>query len=190
MLKLSDPFESELFIGLFYNAEREDSGFRSRREEKKLPEALTRWLSNSERLMRWIIRNVSSYMRRLMRRAEALAQEDGGFHEKHPEALTPECRHLNAPSNETTASEFRPLTEEEKKEFLNSLDEKGKRILAELEGRNSTIGRSVAPVVESGAASIVPDIQTPTELPGTRLTRAKMKKSEFTAQRGSQGGIT
>jgi len=176
MLKLSDPFESELFIGLFYNAETEDSGFRSRREEKKLPEALTRWLSNSERLMRWIIRNVSSYMTRLMRRTEALAQEDGGFHEKHPEALTPECRHLNAPSNETTAPEFRPLTEEEKKEFLNSLDEKGQRILAELEGRNSTIGQSrkpVASVVESGAASIVPDIQTPTELPGTSLTRAK-----------------
>jgi len=28
--------------------------------------------------------------------------------------------------------EFRPLTEEEKKEFVNSLDAKGKRLLAEL----------------------------------------------------------
>ena len=31
--------------------------------------------------------------------------------------------------------EFRPLTEEEKKEFLNSLGDRGKQILAELEGR-------------------------------------------------------
>jgi len=31
--------------------------------------------------------------------------------------------------------EFRPLTEEEKKEFVNSLDAKGKRLLAELAGR-------------------------------------------------------
>ena len=31
--------------------------------------------------------------------------------------------------------EFRPLTEEEKKEFVNSLDARGKQILAELEGR-------------------------------------------------------
>ena len=174
MLKLSDPLESELFVGLFYNAETEDRGFRPRREEKKLPEALTRWLSNSERLMRWIIRNVSSYMTRLRRQAEALAQEDGGFQEKQPEALTPECHRLNAASNECTDFEFQPLTEEEKKEFLNSLDEKGKRILAELEGRNIAIGRSrkpVAQVVESGAASIVPDIQTqtPTKLPDASL---------------------
>ena len=31
--------------------------------------------------------------------------------------------------------EFRPLTEEEKKEFVNSLDATGKRILAELRGK-------------------------------------------------------
>jgi hypothetical protein len=31
--------------------------------------------------------------------------------------------------------EFRPLTEKEKKEFLNSLDAKGKQILVELEGK-------------------------------------------------------
>ena len=30
---------------------------------------------------------------------------------------------------------FQPLTEEEKKEFVNSLDAKGKRLLAELAGR-------------------------------------------------------
>ena len=64
MLKLSDPLESELFVGLFYNAETEDEGFR---EKRMLPEALTRWLSKSERLMRWIVRNVGSYMTRLRR---------------------------------------------------------------------------------------------------------------------------
>ena len=32
---------------------------------------------------------------------------------------------------------FRPLTEEEKKEFINSLDDKGRRILAELASQNS-----------------------------------------------------
>jgi hypothetical protein len=31
--------------------------------------------------------------------------------------------------------EFRPLTEEEKKEFVNSLDANAKRLLAELEGK-------------------------------------------------------
>ena len=31
--------------------------------------------------------------------------------------------------------EFRPLIEEEKKEFVNSLDARGKQILAELQGR-------------------------------------------------------
>jgi hypothetical protein len=30
---------------------------------------------------------------------------------------------------------FRPLTEKEKKEFVNSLDDKGRQILAELEGK-------------------------------------------------------
>ena len=33
--------------------------------------------------------------------------------------------------------EFRPLTEEEKKEFVDSLDAKGKQILAELAGQKS-----------------------------------------------------
>jgi hypothetical protein len=33
--------------------------------------------------------------------------------------------------------EFRPLTEEEKKEFVNSLDAKAKQILAELAGAKS-----------------------------------------------------
>jgi hypothetical protein len=40
--------------------------------------------------------------------------------------------HPVAPSAGTGDSEFRPLTEEEKKEFVDSLDAKGKQILAEL----------------------------------------------------------
>jgi len=145
MLKLSDPLESELFVGLFYNAETEDRGFQSRRERRMLPEALTRW-----------IRNVGSCMTRLRQQTETFAQEDECFNEKQPEALTSECHHLEA-----SASGFRPLTQEEKKEFLNSLDEKGKKILAELGGRKTTVKRSrkrVLKVFESGAATIVPDI--------------------------------
>ena len=33
--------------------------------------------------------------------------------------------------------EFRPLTEEEKKKFVNSLDAQGKRVLAELTGKKA-----------------------------------------------------
>jgi len=145
MLKLSDPLESELFVGLFYNAETEDRGFQSRREKRMLPEALTRW-----------IRHVGSFMTRARQQIETFAQEDGGLNKKQPEALRSECHHL-----ETSASGFRPLTEEEKKAFLNSLDEKGKNTLTELEGRTTTVKRSrkrVSKVFEAGAATIVPDI--------------------------------
>jgi len=158
MLKLSDPLKSELFVGLFYNAETEDRGFRPRGEKKKLPEALTRWLSKSERVMRWIITNVSSYMTRQQAEKSALENED--FNGKLPEALMSD---LEAP-----VFEFRPLTEEEKKAFLNSLDERGKEILAELEGRKTKIKRpreSVAKVVESDAASIVPNTNISTSTP-------------------------
>jgi hypothetical protein len=41
-------------------------------------------------------------------------------------------KQLKSPSE---GIEFRPLTEEEKKEFENSLDAKGKQILAQLEGK-------------------------------------------------------
>jgi hypothetical protein len=40
--------------------------------------------------------------------------------------------------------EFRPLTEKEKNEFVNSLDAKGKQILAELEGRAGPSHKSAA----------------------------------------------
>jgi|SRR5262245_34931678 len=42
-------------------------------------------------------------------------------------------KQLNDSSSEDF--EFRPLTEEEKKEFVNSLDAEGKRILADLQGK-------------------------------------------------------
>jgi hypothetical protein len=41
-------------------------------------------------------------------------------------------KQLNDSSSEDF--EFRPLTDKEKKEFLNSLDDRGRKILAELEG--------------------------------------------------------
>ena len=40
--------------------------------------------------------------------------------------------------------EFRPLTEEEKKEFVNSLNADGKRILAQLAGNVTRSGESAA----------------------------------------------
>jgi hypothetical protein len=165
MQKLSDPFESGLFVGLFYNAEREDRGFQSRSEEKKLPEALRRWLSNSEHLVRWILRNGSSYVRRLIPEEE-----------KQTKTLTPECHHLNAASNECTNFEFRPLTQEEKGQFLNSLNAEGKRMLAELEGKRKSLStrrsrKPAAQVVDSDVVSIAPNTQiTPAVGNGTIYT--------------------
>src|SRR5262245_48087131 len=151
MLKLSDPFESALFVGLFYNAEREGGGFQSRNEEKKLPEALRRWLSNSEHLVRWILRNGISFVRRL------IPEED-----QQSKTLTPECHHLNAVSNERKGFEFRPLTQEEKGQFFNSLNAEGKRMLAELEGKRKNLStrrsrKAAAQDVDSDVVSIAPN---------------------------------
>jgi hypothetical protein len=165
MLKLSDPFESDLLVGLFYNAEREGRGFQPRSEEKKLPEALRRWLSNTEYLARWILRNGSSYVRRLIPEEE-----------KQSKTLTPECHHLNAVSNECTGFEFRPLTQEEKGQFLNSLNAEGKRMLAELEGKRKSLSarrprKPVAQGVDSDLVSIASNRQiTPTSDNGTMYT--------------------
>src|SRR5262245_37549397 len=71
-----------------------------------------------------------------------------------PKALTPETRHLDAGPNENATFEFRPLTEEEKRQFLNSLDEKGRHILAELEGESRVFRLKAAPV------GIATDIET------------------------------
>jgi hypothetical protein len=165
MLKLSDPFESDLFVGLFYNAEREGGGFQSRNEEKKLPEALRRWLSNSEHLVRWILRNGTSFVRRL------IPEED-----QQSKTLTPECHQLNAVSNERTGFEFRPLTQEEKGQFLNSLNAEGKRMLAELEGKRKSLRtrrsrKAAAQDVDSDEVSIAPNTQiAPTSGDGTIYT--------------------
>jgi hypothetical protein len=165
MLKLGDPFESDLLVGLFYNAEREGRGFQSRNEEKKLPEALRRWLSNGEQLVRWLLRNGSSYVRRLIPEEE-----------KQTVTLTRECCHLNAASNECKDFEFRPLTGEEKRAFLNSLNAEGKRMLAELEGKRKSLSngrsrKSAAQGVDSDVVSIAPDTQiTPTAGDGTTYT--------------------
>jgi len=169
MLKLSDPFRSDLLVGLFYDAEKEERGSQSRREERKLPEALMRWLSNSKYVVKWILRNVSSSVRRV----RLLRQEDRDLRprpeeEKHTQTLTPERRGLSHESNERTDIEFRPLTEEEKKGFLNSLNAEGKRLLAELEGkrersRTRRSGTPAAQVVDSDLVSTAPNTQiTPT----------------------------
>jgi len=47
----------------------------------------------------------------------------------------------NAPTM-TEACDFRPLTEIEKKEFVGSLDAKGRKILAELEGHEEFVTES------------------------------------------------
>jgi len=64
--------------------------------------------------------------------------------------LVPEtiAKQLNEPP-----VEFRPLTEEEKKEFVNSLDAKGKQLLAELEGRSKKSDDSVRLLLSPATAS-------------------------------------
>ena len=42
----------------------------------------------------------------------------------------------------TEACDFRPLTETEKKEFMGSLDAKGRKILAELKGHEKCVTES------------------------------------------------
>lgn len=57
-------------------------------------------------------------------------------------SVVPSGKHETDPS--PAGFEFRPLTEKEKKEFVNSLDAKGKQILAELEGRAKPLHKSAA----------------------------------------------
>jgi hypothetical protein len=88
--------------------------------------------------------------------------------QKQSETLTPECQHLNAVSNECTGFEFRPLTQEEKGQFLNSLNAEGKRMLAELEGKRKSLStrrsrKAAAQIVDLDPVSIAPNTQiTPT----------------------------
>jgi hypothetical protein len=61
--------------------------------------------------------------------------------------------HPLAPSAGTGDFEFRPLTEEEKKEFVDSLDAKGKQVLEELAGGATTTSDSELPNTSPTIAS-------------------------------------
>ena len=152
MLKLSDPFEmDDLFVGIFYNAETEalaNKGGGSQKSNQRLKQPY---------------RLASAVWTELLRAFEGMRQSVPPI--RQAEALTTESRHLDAVPNESAASEFRPLTEERKRQFLNSLDEKGRRIFAELAAQNEKrrSRRSVAQVVVPNSVGIAPDKEsTPT----------------------------
>ena len=144
MLKLSDPFEmNDLFVGIFYNAETEalaNDGEGSQKSNQRLKQ---------------LYRRASAMWRKLRRAFEGNARSSGA---------NPATRNIDGQSlvNESAGSEFRPLTEEEKRQFLNSLNEEGRRILAELAGKNEErrSHRSVARVVKPNPVGIAPDIET------------------------------
>ena len=141
MLKLSDPFEmSDLFVGIFYNAEAEAMANEGKGSQK-----------SNQRLKR-LYRRLRVVWRKLLRAFEDKREAVPPIGQA--KSSTPESRRLDAAPNESAASEFRPLTLEEKRQFLNSLDEKGRRILAELEGESRVVRLKAAPV------GIAPDIET------------------------------
>ena len=149
MLKVSDPFEmSDLFVGIFYNAETE--ALANEREGSQ----------KSNQRLKQLYRRASAVWGKLQRAFEGMSEAVSPI--RQPEALSPESRHLDAVPNESAASEFRPLTEEEKRQFLNSLNEEGRRILTELAGKNKKrrSRRSVARVVKPNPVGIAPDIET------------------------------
>lgn len=59
--------------------------------------------------------------------------------------------HAVEDSEERDHFEFRPLTKKEKKEFMNSLDAKGRQILAELEGKASAQEADLSKIVRAPA---------------------------------------
>lgn len=139
MLKLSDPFElNDLFVGIFYNAETE--GMASKEPQK-----------SSQRLKR-LFRHARAVWRKLLGAFEGI---------RATEVLTVKSRRLNAASDENEYG-FRPLTKREKEQFLNSLDEKGQNILAELAGKKNKkrSGRPVAQAANPNPVSIAPDVET------------------------------
>ena len=69
---------------------------------------------------------------------------DGTEQEGDNMSVVPECSDKQEIRAAPGRFEFRPLTEKEKKEFVNSLDAKGKQILAELEGRAGPSHKSAA----------------------------------------------
>ena len=140
MLKLNDPFEmSDLFVGVFYNAEAEVMANEGKGSQK-----------SNQRLKR-LYRRLRVVWRKLLRAFEDKREAISPI--GRAKASTPESRHLDGAPNESAASEFRPLTVEEKRQFLNSLNDDGRRILAELAGKS----------VASNQVSIAPDIGTSTK---------------------------
>ena len=152
MLKLSDPFEmNDIFVGIFYNAETEALANEGEGSQK------------SNQHLKQLYRRVSDMWRKLLRAFEERREAVPPI--QQPEALTPESRHADEAPIENAASEFRPLTKEEKRQFLNSLNEDGRRILAELAGKNKKRPprRSVAQIVVPNSVGIAPDKEsTPT----------------------------
>ena len=195
MLKLSDPFEmNDLFTGIFYVAETEalaNEGEGSQKSKQRLKRLYRRsvravWrklLRAFEGMREAVIRHATRYVPKyslvrekavglasFWRKFEPLMIKYKGFQlhtqeETPSEALPPEFHHWDAEPNENAASELRPLTKEEKRQFLNSLDEKGRRILEELAGKNKkrALRRSLAQVVAPNSIGIAPDKErTPT----------------------------
>jgi hypothetical protein len=167
MLKCSDPFEmDDLFVGIFYNAETEaltnkDEGFREFHAPVKKIYSFVRavWKKLREKAVVFFNRvNASGYVH---------VQSKTVVLDRQCSELPPkgDSRQLDAASNENTAFEFLPLTEEEKKKFVESLNEEGKRLLAALEGKRESTkeklsGRSVAQVVNPDLVGIAPDNET------------------------------
>jgi hypothetical protein len=167
MLKCRDPFEmDDLFVGIFYNAETEaltnkDEGFR----EFHAP-------------LKKVYRFVSAVWKKLREKAVVFFNRvyASGYVRMQSKTVVPDrkcfelppkgdSRQLDAASNENTAFKFLPLTEEEKKRFVESLNEEGKRILAALEGRRKSTkeklsGRSEAQVGTPDLVGIAPDNET------------------------------
>jgi hypothetical protein len=144
MLKCSDPFEmDDLFVGIFYNPETEaltnkDEGFR----EFYAP-------------LKKVYRFVSAVWKKLRAKAVVFFKRvyASGYVRMRSKTVVPDrqCfelppkgdpRQLDAASNESTAFEFLPLTEEEKKRFVESLNEEGKRILVALKAKGKVRKKS------------------------------------------------
>jgi len=150
MLKLSDPFKmSDVFVGLFYNAETE--GLPNEGAQK-----------SNERINRLYLRARAAWRKILSALAAKCKTVPPVRREVLHEALKPESLHLDAAPSENGSSGFRPLTQEEKRLFLNSLDDRGKSILEELQGRKKKrrLRPSVARVRNPNPIGIVPGIET------------------------------
>jgi len=163
MLKLNDPFEmNDLFLGIFYNAENEalaNAGKGSQKSSQRLKQLYRR----VNALWRKLLRAVDGVVPPIWHKASTLMDKVSRLHteeEAPPNAMTA-SQQFDAVSDENAAFEFRPLTKGEKGQFLNSLNGKGRRILAELQGeaKKRRSGRSPARVAEPNPVGVAPDMQ-------------------------------